>query len=140
MAAAQTLSSMIDIFSDFSSLRLNQAKSTLVGFGLTAEEMGGCSQILVMPIGVLQIQYLGVLLVDCQLRLQDWHLVFEKVQTRLGGWRARLLSCGGRLVLLKAVLAAIPIYYMSIFRMPIGVRRRLEKTDHAKLLLARFPA
>ena len=46
----------------------------------------------------------------------------------LGGWRARLLSRGGRLVLLKSVLAVIPIYYMSIFKMPAGVRRRLEKT------------
>ena len=50
------------------------------------------------------------------------------METRLGGWRARLLSRGGRLVLLKSVMAAIPIYYMSIFRMPAGVRRRLEKT------------
>ena len=29
---------------------------------------------------------------------------------------------------LKAVLAAIPIYFMSIFRMPVGVRRRLERS------------
>ena len=47
---------------------------------------------------------------------------------RLGDWRARLLSCGGRLILLKAVLAAIPIYYMSIFTMPTDVRRLLEKS------------
>ena len=32
------------------------------------------------------------------------------------------------MVLLKVVLAAIPIYYMSIFRLPAGVRRRLQKT------------
>ena len=49
------------------------------------------------------------------------------METHLGGWRARLLSRGGRLILLKAVLAALPIYYMSIFTMPVGVRRRLEK-------------
>ena len=67
-------------------------------------------------------------LVDCRLWLQDWQPLFEKVETRLGGWRARLLSRGGRLVLLKVVLAAIRIYYLSIFRMPAGVRRHLEKT------------
>ena len=33
----------------------------------------------------------------------------------------------GHLVLLKMVMAAIPIYYMLIFRMPAGVRRCLEK-------------
>ena len=127
MAAAQTLSIMIDIFSDFSGLRLNRAKSTFVGFGLSEEEMRRCSQIMATPIGVLPIRYLGVPLVDRRLRIQDWQPVFEKVETRLGGWRARLISRGGRLILLKAVLAAIPIYYMSIFTMPVGVRRLLEK-------------
>ena len=110
MVAAHTLSIMMDIFLDFSGLRLNRVKSTFVGFGLSAEEMGGCFQILATPIGVLPIRYLGVLLVDRRLWLQDWQPVFEKVEMRLGGWRARLLSYGGRLILLKAVLAAIPIY------------------------------
>ena len=32
------------------------------------------------------------------------------------------------MILLKAVLAAIPIFYMSIFTMPAGIRRRLEKS------------
>ena len=119
---------MMEIFSDFSGLRLNCAKSTLVSFGLSAAELSGCSQILETPTGTLPIRYLWVPLVDRCLRIQDWQPIFEKVETRLGGWRARLLSRGGRLVLLKSVLAAIPIYYMLIFRMPAGVRRRLEKT------------
>ena len=34
----------------------------------------------------------------------------------------------GYLVMLKAVLGGIPIYYMSIFRMLVGIRRCLEKT------------
>ena len=49
------------------------------------------------------------------------------METRLAGWRARLLSRGGRLVLLKAVLATIPTYFMTIFRMLVGVRRLLEQ-------------
>ena len=71
MAAAQTLSTMMDTFSDFSGLRLDRARSTFVGFGLSEEEVDGCSQILATPIGVLPIMYLGVPLVDHQLRLQD---------------------------------------------------------------------
>ena len=39
-----------------------------------------------------------------------------------------MLSRGGRLVLVKAFLSAIPTYFMSVFRMPSGVRRRLEGT------------
>ena len=39
-----------------------------------------------------------------------WQPVLATMERRLGGWRARLLSRGGRLVLLKAVLLAIPSY------------------------------
>ena len=101
--------------------------------------MRSCSQILAMPIGVLLIRYLGVPLVDRRLRIQHWQPVFEKVETRLGGWRARLLSRGGRLILLKAVLATIPIYDMSIFTMPISVRRRLEKIVRSFLWRGPYP-
>ena len=59
--------------------------------------------------------------------MQDWHPIIEKVESRLVYWQARLLSRGGCLVLLKAVLVAIPTYFIAIFRMPVGVRRRLEQ-------------
>ena len=78
------------------------------------------------PIGELPIRYLGVPLANRQLCIRDWQPVLEKVETRLGGWRASLLSRGSRLVMLKVVLSAIPTYFMSIFRMLVGVRRRLE--------------
>ena len=142
MAEAWTLSAMMEIcdFSYFSGLRLNRAKSTFMGFGLHAEEMGECSQILATPIRALSIQYLGMSLVDNRLRIQSRKVGrLALVETRLEGWRARLLSRGGRLVLLKAVLAAIPIYYMSIFKMPTGVKKRLKKSMRS-FLLARLPA
>ena len=86
----------------------------------------GCARILATPIGALSIRYLGVPQVDRRLYIRDWQPVLDKVETRLGGWRARFLSRGGRLVLLKVVLSAIPTYFMAIFRMPAGVLRRLE--------------
>ena len=48
------------------------------------------------------------------------------MEKRLGGWCGKLLSRGGRLVLVKVVLSAIPTYFMSTFRMRAGVRRRIE--------------
>ena len=117
---------MMEIFSDFFGLHLNKAKSTLVGFGLSTSKLAQCAGILGTPIGTLPIWYLGLPLIDRCLRTLDWQPILEKVEARLGGWQARLLSRSGRLVLLKAFLSAIPIYFMSVFRMPVGVRRRLE--------------
>ncbi|GKC43477.1 hypothetical protein Tco_1061199 [Tanacetum coccineum] len=38
----------------------------------------------------------------------------------------RALSIGGRLTLLKSVLGSIPIFYMSIYRVPASVLKKLE--------------
>ena len=126
--AAHTLSTMMDIFSDFFGLKLNRERSSFIGFELSPEELTRCSRILTTPTRTLPIRYLGLPLVDQRLCTQDWQPVLEKEESRLTGWRAHLLSPGGRLVLLKAVLAAIPIYFMSIFSMPVGVRKRLERS------------
>ena len=120
--AACTLSSMMDIFFDSSGLQLNRAKSIFLGFELSTEEASRCARLLATPIGTLLVRYLGLSLADRRLRLQDWQPVLEKVEARLGGWWARMLSRGDRLVLVKAVLSAIPTYFMSVFRMPSGVR------------------
>ena len=42
----------------------------------------------------------------------------DKIIKRIAGWRDRLLSYAGRLVLLKACLASIPIYLLSIIKFP----------------------
>ena len=83
------------LFSDFSGLRLNRAKLSFIGFGLSSKELAGCARILTTPIGALPIHYLRVPLVDRRLRIRDWQPVLEKVEMRLGGWRARFLSRGG---------------------------------------------
>ena len=85
-AAAHTLSIMMDIFSDFLGLHLNRAKSSFIGFGLSSEELVGCARILATSIGALPIRYLGVPLVDRQLRIRDWQPVLDKVETQLGAW------------------------------------------------------
>nr|GEY45812.1 RNA-directed DNA polymerase, eukaryota [Tanacetum cinerariifolium] len=44
-----------------------------------------------------------------------------KLRSRLSKWKAKTLSIGGRLTLLKSVIGASPLYTMSIFKVPKGV-------------------
>ena len=53
--AACTLSMMMDVFTDLFGLQLNRAKSTVVGFSLSAEELSRCAEILASPIGTLSL-------------------------------------------------------------------------------------
>ena len=52
---ARHLSTILDLFADFSGLQINRAKSDFVGFGLTQEESLQCSEALGTSIGTLPI-------------------------------------------------------------------------------------
>ena len=44
--------------------------------------------------------------------------MIDKIIKRIAGWKGRLLSYAGCLTLLKACLASIPIYLLSIVKFP----------------------
>ncbi|KAK3221407.1 hypothetical protein Dsin_008432 [Dipteronia sinensis] len=56
-----------------------------------------------------------------------WNLVLMRIEKRLAPWKKKFLSKGGRLVLIKVVLASIPTYVMSIFKVPVNVAQAIEK-------------
>ncbi|CAB4278922.1 unnamed protein product [Prunus armeniaca] len=71
--------------------------------------------------------YLGLPLGGNPRSLPFWVTVIERVERRLEGWSKALLSQGGRLTLIQAVLSSLPTYYLSLFRIPASVAKRLEK-------------
>ena len=44
--------------------------------------------------------------------------MIDKIIKRIAGWKGRLLSYAGRLILLKSCLASIPIYLLSVIKFP----------------------
>ena len=51
----------------------------------------------------------------------------EKVGKKLAGWKGKLLSMGGKEVLIKVVAQAIPTYTMSCFQLLKSLCEDLEK-------------
>lgn len=53
--------------------------------------------------------------------------MLQRIENRLAPWKKRFLSKGGQLILIKVVLSSIPFFFMSIFKMPISIVKRIEK-------------
>nr|GEZ40950.1 RNA-directed DNA polymerase, eukaryota, reverse transcriptase zinc-binding domain protein [Tanacetum cinerariifolium] len=59
-------------------------------------------------------------------RLQSWNETVKGMVTRLFKWKMKTLSVGGRLTLLKSVIGSMPIYHMSLFKVPMMILNRME--------------
>lgn len=105
------------LFEGMTGLKTNFAKTCLYITRMgeipywTAAETLHCNR------GLLPITYLGIPISGRWPRRQDWEGLILKVRRRLGSWKLRHISLGGRLTLVNSVLSVIPTYWMSIFRL-----------------------
>jgi hypothetical protein len=51
--------------------------------------------------------------------------MLQALRQRLGGWGNKYVSLGGRIILLNAVLNAIPIFYLSFLKIPMLVWKKV---------------
>lgn len=79
------------------------------------------SRILGFQREVLPSKYLGIPLTDKPMHKNVWELVLNKMQDKIKCWSYRSLNLVGRLILMKTVLQAIPVFFLSTLPTPKGV-------------------
>lgn len=104
-------------------------KSTSTSQGCLALEFG--IGVKAVPLGCepssLPFTYLGVS-VGANMKLKKhWKPIIDRFYAKLSPWKAKTLSFGGILTLVKAVLGSLSSYFLSIFVAPVGVIEILEK-------------
>ena len=72
-------------------------------------------------------KYLGLPSIIGKSKTQVFAEVKDKVGKKLAGCKGKLLSIGGREILIKAVAQAVPTYTMSCFQLPKTLCKDLEK-------------
>jgi hypothetical protein len=123
---ARNLKLILVAFEQLSGLKINFHKSELFCFGEAQDstveyaDLFGCGQ------GQFQIRYLGIPIHYRRLTIAEWKLVEERLQKRLSSWKGKLLSLGGRLVLINLVLTNMVLYMVSFFLLPKGVLHKLD--------------
>lgn len=75
----------------------------------------------------LLIKYLGCPLFAERQKISYYSEMINKVTSRVRGWHARLLSLGGKVVLIKHVLLSMPMHLISTLQPPKGVLVQIER-------------
>ncbi|RVW42952.1 hypothetical protein CK203_076318 [Vitis vinifera] len=111
------LSWLLMWFEAISGLRINLDKSEILPVGrvenleLLAHEVG-------CKVGRLPTSYLGIPLGANHKSVAVWDGVEERFRKRLAKWKRQFISKGGKMILIRSTLSSMPIYLMSLLRIP----------------------
>jgi hypothetical protein len=133
---------ILTCFEEVTGLKVNMAKSKMIPIG-EVQNLPNLADILSCKIGVLPMNFLGMPLGSSFKSISIWNPIIEKMERRLAGWHHLYLSKGGRVAMLKStlsrpikkkrkkkeksMLSSLPIYYFSLFTIPVSVAKRLER-------------
>ena len=113
-------------FEASSGLKINLDKSALISMG-NVVNLNALAAELGYRAGHLPSTYLGLPLGASHKSEAVWDNIEERVCKRLALWKRNYISKGGKVTLIKSTLASLPLYQMSMVRMPVIVAKRLEK-------------
>jgi hypothetical protein len=109
-----------------SGLKINFHKSEIFCFDKAKEEGEQYKQLFDCESGSLQFRYLGIPIHYRKLKNSECNPVESRFEKKLGCWARKMLSYGDRLVLINSVLTILPMFMLSFFDIPKGVRKRLD--------------
>ncbi|KAL4298113.1 hypothetical protein GQ457_12G008760 [Hibiscus cannabinus] len=114
---------VLRVFELMSGLKLNLKRSKLLGESLVDLWAKGihCNSELFPTI------YRGLPLGQVKNDAKLWEPVLAKIRSKLKGWKTKTLSFGGRITMVKSVLANLLMYYISIFPLPMLINKIITR-------------
>lgn len=117
---------LLDNFCSASGMKINNSKSSVLGINCSGPYLARLAADWGCEVGNWPMTYLGLPLGGNPRAIVFWELMIEQIETRLQKWKKAFLSKGGRLTLIQAVLSNMPTYFMSLFKMPNRVIKKVE--------------
>ncbi|GKC03687.1 reverse transcriptase domain, reverse transcriptase zinc-binding domain protein [Tanacetum coccineum] len=111
---AKLLMCILKCFEEVSGLRVNYNKSKLYGIGVNEVELLDMAGWMGCGVGEFPFTYLGLPIGEKMRRINALNIVIEKFKSRLADWKAKTMSYGGRLTLVKSVLGSLPLSFECI--------------------------
>ncbi|KAJ6808555.1 uncharacterized protein M6B38_166270 [Iris pallida] len=124
MRGMRALSDIMEEFGRLSGLQLNGEKQSLLQ--LPVYTAGGESLRLGSGQRRASSEIPGVPLTVNYAREQDCHSLVDFAQRRVEGWQAAGLSFGGRIELVRSVIAGITMFWLQSIQIPTATIRKVE--------------
>ena len=122
------MGTILDLFSRATGMQINSSKSTLLTHLMEPKEVLIYKALFPFAENPLDegLKYLGFHLKPNSYTKSDWNWLLEKLEKKLKSWSFRWLSSIGKLILVKFVLEAIPIYWFSMAWIPKGTPNKIR--------------
>ena len=121
---ARNMKLVLCLFEQLSGLKINFHKSELLFFVRAKDEQEAYKQLFGCGIGSMPFTYLGIPIHHRKLSNKEWKCIEDRFEKKLSCWKGKLMSYGGRLILINLVLTSMPMFLLSFFEVPIGVWKR----------------
>ena len=123
---ARSLNRILTTFSKASRMIINLQKSEIFFFNTPLATQRNVTHILGFKAAKLPSKYLGTPLTNSALKHSSWKDLLAKLETRLSQWNLRSLNLASRLVLIKSVLQAMPLYLFYVLVAPKWVLKAIH--------------
>lgn len=126
----RTVMGVLDKFSKVSSQKVNFQKSKVYFAScIPRRTINSLSAIYGMSNTKDLGKYLGIPIIHMRVKKQNFSHIMEKIQNKLSGWKANLLSFVGRATLVKSVTSIIPNYSMHILKFPVNICEKIDRLN-----------
>ena len=92
---------------------INKGKSNVFFFNTASQSKRFLTRTLGFTLGVFPSKYLGMPFSENVVRSSSWKALLNRIQKLMLNWSFRALNLPSRVILLRAVLQALPIYQLS---------------------------
>ena len=123
---ARAFKTCLVTFAKASRLEVNPEKSQMFFFNSPLITQRNIGRILGFQKGRLPTKYLGVPLSQKLIRQASWQDLVDRVKARLTSWAIKPLNLPGRLVMVKSVIQAMPMYLLSVLSTPKSVLKDIR--------------
>ncbi|GKA16322.1 RNA-directed DNA polymerase, eukaryota, reverse transcriptase zinc-binding domain protein [Tanacetum coccineum] len=102
-----------------SGLKININKSNIYGIGVSDDEVSNMARNSRCAVGSFPFTYLGLPIGSNMVHISSCKTLTDRFQLRISSWKVSLLSIGGRLTFIKAVLGGLNIGSLKSFNLAL---------------------